>query len=74
MTKYSILYTAQARIELLSVVDYIEKELYAPIAAERFYYGIKSTIEKLKENADIYKISDRFAITSKYASNARRIN
>ncbi len=73
MNEYSISYTKQASLDLLSIVDYIESSLYAPFTAERFYYGIRKKIENLRKSADIYKISHQQTIRQ-YGSSARRIN
>ena len=73
MQKYTIRYTKQAAADLFGIVDYIENELYAPLAAERFYNGLKKAIEKLQYSATAHKISEYSSILQ-YAADARRIN
>ncbi len=73
MQKYVIRYTKQAATDLLSIVDYIENEIYVPLTAERFYNGLKKAIEKLGHSAAAHKISERTSILQ-YATNARHIN
>jgi len=73
MQKYTISYTKRAAADLFGIVDYIENEFYAPLTAERFYNGMKNTIEKLRHSATAHKISEHTSILQ-YAADARHIN
>jgi len=51
---YSIKYNPQAKDDIEKVIDYIENELFSPMAAERFARGLREKIEELRLNAGIY--------------------
>ncbi|MDR2234440.1 MAG: type II toxin-antitoxin system RelE/ParE family toxin [Tannerella sp.] len=69
---YTIQYKPQALNDIEGVIDYIEKELFAPLAAERFAKGLFATIDKLRMNAGIFAISTLQDVLC-YESNARTV-
>jgi len=54
---YHIHIKPRATIDIDSIIDYIEYELFNPITAKRFSKGINAMIDQLKLNAGIYAIS-----------------
>ena len=54
---YTIRYSLQAVEDIEKVIDYIERELFAPVAAERFAKGIFAKIDQLKFNAHVFPVS-----------------
>jgi plasmid stabilization system protein ParE len=71
--KYIVFISQKARMDITSIVDYIENTLSAPLTANHFYSGLKTKVGELSQTADIYPESHHPAIL-KYGSNARRIN
>ncbi len=66
---YHIFYSTKAINVLVSVVDYIEQNLFAPITAERFYRGMIRRINSLIYSGNCYQI-----IYNIYHQNLRKIN
>ena len=54
---YKIRISLQAMEDIINVVDYIEYELYNPMAAQRFFDGLDAKINQLRYRADIFTIS-----------------
>jgi len=69
---FTIKYRPKAIEDIEQVIDYIEQELFAPIAAERFAKGLFAKIDKLKENASIFAIST-YEDVLQYGQNARTV-
>ncbi len=69
---YTIKFRPQAKEDFEKVFDYIEKELSAPITAERFMHGIYAKIDNLRLNAHVYAISGYKDVLI-YGVNARHI-
>jgi len=70
---YRIIFKYQARQDVIKVVDYIEHELFMPIAAGRFARGIFARIDELKSTAHVFGISTYKDIL-KYDPAARHVN
>jgi plasmid stabilization system protein ParE len=67
-----IYYKPQANRDIEQVIDYIEYELFNPIAAERFAKGITAKIDSLEFNAGIFAIST-YRDVLKYNPTARHV-
>jgi plasmid stabilization system protein ParE len=70
---YFVKLTEVANRDIEKVIDYIENELFALVAAEKFLRGIYAEIARLKVYAGIYAVST-YRDVLKYGDNARRIN
>jgi len=55
--KYRIKLTILAKFDFKRIVDYIEKGLYAPVAAENFSRGLFAKLFSLEKYAHIYAVS-----------------
>ena len=51
---YRIKYAPEAEKDIENIIDYIEYELFNPIAAERFSRNLFAKIEQLSYNAGIF--------------------
>ena len=69
---YRIHYRTQAIRDISRVVDYIEYELFNPIAAKRFFEGIYAKIDQFRYNAGIFAKST-YKDVLKYDAAARHI-
>jgi plasmid stabilization system protein ParE len=69
---YFVHLTKTAKQDIEHVIDYIEHELFAPVAAENFLSGIYNRIATLENNADIFAISAYKDVLA-YGSNARTV-
>ena len=69
---YEVKINIRAKKGIERVIDYIEQELYNPIAAERFARGIYAKIDQLKFNAGIFAIST-YKDVLKYNPAARHV-
>jgi len=69
---YRIHIKRHAMKDIRSIVDYIEYELYNPVAAQRFLDGLDAKINGLKLNAGIFAISS-YGDVLKYDDAARHV-
>ena len=69
---YRIEYKPKAVNDIESVIDYIEQELFNPIAAENFARGVFAKIDHLRFNADIFAKST-YRDVLKYDPAARHV-
>jgi plasmid stabilization system protein ParE len=69
---FTINLTPSAIQDIESVIDYIEKELFAPLAAANFFRGIYAKIKELEVSAAVYAKST-FQDVLVYGNNARHI-
>ena len=69
---YLIRHKPQAGKDIDKILDYIEYELFNPIAAERFARGLDAKIDQLKFNAGIFAIST-YKDVLKYDAAARHV-
>ena len=69
---YRIKYELRAVDDIEDIIDYIEHELFNPIAAKRFLEGIFAKINGLKLNAGIFAIST-YEDVLKYDAFARHV-
>ncbi len=70
---YLVRITKRADQDIDDLIDYIENNLSAPMAAEKFSKGIYRKIISLQTQAGIHPISTQESI-QKYGSNVRRVN
>ena len=69
---YNIYIKPQATNDIENVIDYIEYELFNPIAAKRFFKGIYAKIDGLRLNAGIFAKST-YRDVLKYDITARHV-
>ena len=69
---YKINIKPQATIDIENVIDYIEYELFNPIAARRFFKGVYAKIDGLRLNAGIFAKST-YRDVMKYDIAARHV-
>jgi plasmid stabilization system protein ParE len=69
---YFIHLTETAKQDIEQVIDYIEQELFAPVAAENFLRGIYGQIAVLESHAGTFAISAYRDVLA-YGHNARHV-
>ena len=69
---YRVKLKIDAKRDIVIVYDYIEQELFAPVAAENFIRGIYNCIAKLETNAPIFAVSIYNDVLC-YGANARTV-
>ena len=69
---YIIKYKLQAVDDIEGIIDYIEQELFNPIASEGFAKGVFAKIDQLRFNAGIFAKSS-YKDVLKYDPNARHV-
>ena len=58
MNQYNIEYSKEAREDLIEIKQYIKYNLQEPETAQKLILKIRSEIDKLKDNPQIYAIID----------------
>ena len=51
---YNVIIRSQARKDIIKIIEYIDQELFNPVAAERFGRGMYAKINQLCYNAGIF--------------------
>jgi plasmid stabilization system protein ParE len=70
---FTINLTPLAKEDIESIIDYIEKELFAPLAAANFFRGIYAKIKELEITAAVYAKSTYQDVLI-YGNNARHVS
>jgi len=69
---YNVIIRSQARKDIIKIIEYIDQELFNPVAAERFGSGIYTKINQLGSNAGIFAKSI-YKDVLKYDDDARHV-
>ena len=70
---YKVEYSKQAEIDIDKLYNVISTEYKAPLTAFRYVQGLINTINRLKQNADIYAFYNSNFVKP-YGNNVKRVN
>lgn len=70
---YKVEYSKQAEIDIDKLYNVITTEYKAPLTAFRYIQGLINTINRLKQNADIYAFYNSNFVKP-YGYNVKRVN